>query len=308
MGIDNYQLSKIARLYYDAGLTLKQIGERMNVSIATVSRSLVEARRRGIVKITVSDELEDFRNLESSIEEKYGLEECRIVSSSDRVEDVYREMASALGQTLRRILKPGMLVGLSWGHTLKSIGEYLPPLHRAKCDTIPILGAIGAVETGLFPNAISRSFADRLGGKSYLVNAPAILDSKNMRETIEMESMFRPIRQKWDEVDVVLLSVSGLDRKASVSRYGILERSWMDELVHLGTVCATNFIMLDAEGREVQNEITDRLLRLSLPSLLKVRKKIVLSFGKAKCVAIGAALRGGVATALITDYDTAAGL
>ena len=308
MGHDDYQLSKISRLYYDDGMTLKRIGERMNVSIATVSRSLVEARRRGIVEITIRDEMGDFRDLESTIERKFGLAECRIVRSSDRSEDVYREMATALSGMLSRTLRPGMLVGLSWGQTLKSVGEYLPALQRARCDTIPILGAIGAVETGLFPNAISRSFADRLGGKSYLVNAPAILDTKSIRETIEAESTFRPIKLRWEELDVVLLSVSGLDRKASVSHYQILERTAIDELVQAGAICATNFIMLDGEGHEVRSELTNRLLRLTLPELLNVKRRVILSFGKSKVAAVRAALRGGIATTLVTDRDTAAGI
>lgn len=308
MPYDPYELSKVARLYHQDSFTLKHIADKLHVSTATVSRYLSEAKRRGIVEIQIHDPMADYRAMEAQIERTYGLDECRIVPSYEQPENVYRDMANALDDLFARILKQQMLVGLSWGQTLKETGQILAPHTDRRCDTIPILGAIGTVETGIYPNAISRIYADRLGGQSYLVNAPAVLDSPQVRETIEKESLFLPTRRLWERLDAVLLSVSGLDKTASVSRYGVLERSTLDALRRSGVVCATNFIMLDGQGREVETELAARMLRLSLPELTRVQHRIVLAYGHAKRTAIRSVLRGGIPTALITDRDTAEGV
>lgn len=305
MPYEGYELSKIARLYHQDDLTLKQIAGKLRVSTATVSRYLSEARRRGIVEIRIHDPMADYRALEVEIESAYDVDECLIVPSYEQPENVFREMARVLDELLARLLKPQMLLGLSWGETLKQVGEALSARPLRRCDTIPILGAIGTVETGIYPNAISRTYAERLGGRSYLVNAPAVLDSAEVRESIERESLAQFVKRSWERLDAVLLSVSGLDREASISRYGVMERPDLAALETAGVVCATNFIMLDTDGREVETDLTRRLFRLSMSDLMRVANRIVLAFGTAKRRAIEAALRGKIATVLITDRETA---
>lgn len=305
MAHESYELSKIARLYHQDSLNLRQIAGKLHVSAATVSRYLAEAKRQGIVEVRINDPMADFRAIEAEVESEYGLNECLVVPSYEQVANVYRTMASALDELFARLLRPQMLLGLSWGRTLKYVGEALSSQPLRRCDTIPILGAIGTVETGIYPNAISKTYADRLGGRSYLVNAPAVLDSREVRESIEKESLFQLARQSWGRLDTVLLSVSGFDRDASVSRYGVLDKASLAALGRAGVVCATNFIMLDGEGREVETELTKRMLRLSLAELKRVENRIVLAFGKSKQKSIVAALRGDIATVLITDRDTA---
>lgn len=308
MPYESYELSKIARLYHEDSLTLRQIAERLHVSAATVSRYLAEAKRQGIVEITIHDPMADFRAMETELESRFGLNECRIVPSYDQAENVYRDMARALGELLARLVKPGMLMGLSWGRTLKEVGEALPAQPLRRCDTIPILGAIGTVETGIYPNAISRVYAERLGGRCYLVNAPAVLDSHEVRQSMENESLVLFAKQTWERLDAVLLSVSGFDDGASVVRFGVLDGSTLDSLRAAQVVCATNFIMLDENGSEIETELAQRMLRLSLPELKRVKERITLAFGESKQDAILAALRGGIPTVLITDRDTADGV
>ena len=47
-------LHKVARAYYDDGLTQQQIGERFGISRVKVSRMLSAARERKVVQITIA--------------------------------------------------------------------------------------------------------------------------------------------------------------------------------------------------------------------------------------------------------------
>jgi deoxyribonucleoside regulator len=305
MDRDDSQLAKIARLYYEGGLTLRQIAKRMATSIATVSRSLSAARAAGIVDIRIHDPLADHHELEMLLESTYGLRECLVVPDSSQEESTYRSLAHALGALLPRLLRPGMLLGLSWGQTLKAIAEFLQEDRRLGVDTVPAVGAMGVVETGIYPNAIAKTFAEKLGGRSYLINTPAIFDSRRMRVSAERESHFQPIRRLWDRLDALLLSVSGLDESASVVRHRILPRRDIEELRSIGVVCATNFIMLDGTGKEAKSDLDGRMLRVGLDTVLKTTHRVLIACGIRKQEAIRAALAAQIATVLLTDLETA---
>ena len=302
---DHYQLTKIARLYYQENKNLREIAGRLNVSMATVSRALVAARKSGIVDIRINDVSSEYREMEIRLEQGLGVQECMIVPSSTVTENTYAELAKAAELLFPRLLRPGALVGFSWGVTLKSVADHLNGNLHLNVDTVPLVGAMGTVETGVFPNAIARTYADRVGGRSYLVNAPAILDSKHARELIEGESSFQPILGLWNRLDVVVVSVSGLDDNASLLKLGVIGQEEMGILKEAGAVCATNFIMLDRDGREVRTDLNERMIRASLSHLMRAKHRVLIAFGSDKLAAIKSAAAARIATTFLTDLDTA---
>lgn len=300
-----YQLVKTARLYYLEDLNQKEIAEKLNVSVATVSRMLSRAKRERIVEITINDAGADFRQLEIEFERRFGLKECRILPTREKLVNIYKEMAAVISELLARLLAPHACFGVSWGETLKTVGDYLSVERKLNVRVVPIIGAMGTVENGIYPNAIAKEFAAKLGGVNYLVNAPAISDSAATRASLEQERSFQPAKELWSAIDAALISVSGLGPEASVARYGLFTAGELAELNDCGAVCATNFNMLDASGREVPNELSKRILNLGLPELMRIPNLIVAAAGIAKAPAIEASLRGGIPDILVIDSETA---
>lgn len=304
-GQNNYQLAKIARLYYLEGFSQKEIAEKLNVSVATVSRMLSRAKRERIVEIKIHDELADFRALEVQFERRFGLKECIILPTREKLSNTYLEMAAVMGEVLTRLLKPGAHFGVSWGETLKTVGDHLTMDRRLDVRVVPMMGAMGMIENGIYPNSIAKSFADRLGGVSYLVNAPAISDSATTRASLEQDRNFFPVRQLWDRIDTAIISVSGLSSQASVARFGIFAPEEISHLRSRNVVCATNFNMLDSAGHEVVNDLSERILNLRIPDLMRIPNLIVAAAGTAKADAVMATLRGGLPNLLVVDQETA---
>ena len=298
-------LAKIATLYYRESLPLREIAQKMGVSVATISRSLSAARDGGIVEIHIKGPSDERLKSELAIEQGFGLNECIIVPSSSDSADVCRLMAQGLGKLLARVTHPGLLLGVSWGRTLNAMGENLIQNTALAVDVVPILGAMGIVETGIFPNAIARAYAERLGGRTYLVNTPFLCDSETSRVAIERESSFRHVKQLWGRLGAVLVSVSGLDNEASILGYGILRHDDLVPFRNRGVIGATNFTMFDANGQEIVDTLSGRMVRLPYRTMMRVPVRILAAFGKEKVSAIAAALRGHVATVLITDESTA---
>jgi DNA-binding transcriptional regulator LsrR (DeoR family) len=298
-------LSKIARLYYVEDFNQKAISDKLNISLATVSRNLSRAKEKGIVEIVIHDTRSTESQLEINIEKQFSLKECIVTRSYEKSENTLNEAGYAVSDVLSRLLNPGDTFGVSWGETLRAVAENLMIDRPRDVNVIPIIGAMGELETGIYPNAIAASFAQKLGGKSYLINAPAVLDNKKIRESIEQDRNFSGIRSWWDKLSAAIISVSTIDKTASVARHGIFNIRELTQLRELGVACASNFNFIDESGNSVITEIDDRMIKINIDELRKIRDVIVVACGVEKAEPIRAALYGNFVDILIVDHETA---
>jgi DNA-binding transcriptional regulator LsrR (DeoR family) len=305
MSGERSQLQKIARLYYVEELNQRQIADRLKISMASVSRSLSRAKELGIVKISIVDAADSYTDLEVLIEGRWGIRECVVTPASERRENTYRAFATALGEVFPRVLSREGLVGVSWGETLKALGDELRGVESLRAGVVPLIGAMGTIETGIFPNSIARSFAERLGGRNYLVNAPAVLDSRETADRLIQDSTFDPVRDLWQRIDVAVLGAGPVDEHTSMYRGGIFTGTELEELRATGSVAATNFLFVSAEGRVVHNPLSGRIVCLPEEQMRRISTVIVAAGGPEKSAAIAAALRSGLVHVLITDVETA---
>jgi DNA-binding transcriptional regulator LsrR (DeoR family) len=300
-------LTKIARLYYDQQLNQREIGRRLNISVASISRALNRAKETGIVRISIDETGDTFGELEIAMEARWNLAECMVVpSASDGASELSATaMAQKTSELLSRILKSGDTVGVSWGKTLKNVGERLEPIGRSGITVIPIIGAMGTVETGIYPNSIAREFAEKVNGTAYLVNTPAVVDTEEIRRSLQRDSAFLSVRRIWDTLDTVLLSVSGLDEKTSAYESGVFSSDDLAEMRRRGGVCATNFSVLDEAGTHLDLPISRRITNVPFSDLKNVAEVVVIAGGTQKTGPLRAALKSGIVTKLITDEESA---
>jgi len=298
------QEQKIARLYYLEGYSQSEIGKKLSISIATVSRALNRAKELGIVTITIKEDEQSFGALEAALEKKFSLAQCIITPSFDQPGAVYGAMAVALEEIIPRILPKNGLVGVSWGETLKAVVDSLR-LPRLELDTVPMMGGMGMVETGIFPNSIARVLAEKAGGKSYLVNAPAVSDSSEMTRGFFESKAFAPVRGLWSKIDLALVGCSGIGSDTSVARNAIFSFDELESLKNNGAVSAVNFTFLSGNGQVVTSPIADRILHLGFADLNRIPRVVLLAHGSQKVEPMHAALRSKLVHILITDYQTA---
>jgi len=301
-------LHKIARMYYVDELTQRDIAARLNISMATVSRGLSRAKTEGIVEIRIHDPESGYAELETAIEASYGLRECVVVPSSTRREQIFIDMARALAELLDRTAASGDYLGVSWGETLKAVADHLPDTGKSGVDVVPIVGAMGEVETGIYPNAIAARFALKLGGSSYLVNTPAILDTAETSRSIRADGNFVRVLRAWEKVTSLLVGVSGLSEEDSIHKYGIIPPDELTRLREAGAVAAMNFTFIDASGSLVSTELDERMIKMDADRMRGAGNAIVVAAGARKAPALSAALASGMATVLVTDANAAAAL
>ena len=301
-------LTRIAGLYYIENQTQQKIAERLNISRTKVSRYLDKARKEKIVEIKINLQKEDYSNLENSIEKKFNLRECIIVPTYENMEETLKAMAGPLNDLLERILENGSSLGIGWGNSLKGISDYIDVSGKSGIKVIPVIGGLGKTGTGVHTNSVARNIADRLGGVSYMIHSPAVLDTKEIREVVEKDSNISQVIKLTETIDTAMVGLSDIGPDSTLIKTGSFSPEEFKYLESLGVVGDVNLIFIDEKGRPVPNKIDERIVRISPERLKKVKKVIGVAFGRRKLKVILGALRGGFLNILFTDEETASNI
>jgi deoxyribonucleoside regulator len=92
---DLHLVVSVARLYYEKGLKQEEIARRVKISRASVSLILAEARRKGIVEITIRNPLENHRELSQALASRFGLKRCVVVPTAIRETEVLIDLTAS---------------------------------------------------------------------------------------------------------------------------------------------------------------------------------------------------------------------
>ena len=121
---------RAAWLYYNQGLTQKDVAERLGVSRSTVIRMLDEAMKRSEVQIWINAGIDECLSLATQLEEAYGLDEAIVVPETKDAgaEALAAAVGLALGQFLSEVIQDDMTIGVGWGRTMTaSLASFRPP-------------------------------------------------------------------------------------------------------------------------------------------------------------------------------------
>ena len=299
-------LYKIAKAYYEDGLTQEQIGERLGLSRVKVSRMLQRAREERIVQITVISEEDSNADLERAVEAKFGLDEVVIVSPRrNDAATIVRELGPAAAQCLVCYLQGEEVLGLTWGTTLLSAIDAIPAQNWPKMRVVQMLGGLGRPEADVYGTDLARRMAEAFGAKLRIVPAPGIVSSKMVRDALLAEPQIAGTLALAAHADVALVGIGQPSPESVVMQSGILSETDLQRLHELGAVGDISLRFFDAQGRAVQHEINERIIGPTLEQIRGIRRVIGVAGGREKHDVIRAALRGALIDVLVTDRETA---
>ncbi len=301
---DKKFLSKVAVLYYLKDLTQQEIAKKLSISRTKVSRYLERARKEKIVEVKINMPQESFDEIEYALEERYDLKECIIVPARDNFDQTAKEMSIELVRILQRILIDGDYIGINWGNTLKSIVENMEVEEKIKINVVPMMGGLGKIGTGVQTNLIAKNIADRFGGVSYIINTPAIVDNKEMKEAVKKDSSLKEIWDLIDKIKVALIGISFADKDSTLMQMGVFEQKDIERLKEMGVVGDINLTFMDKEGKFIETYLDERIIRTPFEKIKKIPNIIGIAFGEKKVIPLRAALHANLMNILITDINT----
>ena len=299
---------RAAWLYYNQGMTQKDVAEKLGISRSTVIRLLDEAMKRSDVQIWINEGIEDFVALSIDLEKAYGLDEAVIIpTGSDKVGDIAKGVGLALGQFLSEVVPDNATIGVGWGRTMTaSLSSFRPP-RRENCKVVSLLGGIVAVHQ-TNPLDYTWRLASALGAECYMFLAPLLVDSIETKRALIEKCGLSTLYALAENLDLAIVSCGDIGPHSTSLSEGFISKQTLDELVAAGCVCDTMFNFIDAEGRSVDHPINNHAMSIDLDTLKKAKHIVLASGGAHRATVIRATIKRIGCNTLITDEAAARAL
>ncbi len=299
-------LLRVAHLYYIENLTQEEIAPLVNLSRSRVSRLLKEARERSYVSIHIRHPNAEYSEIERVIEQRFGLKEVVVVPSPGS--DVKTALGIEAAAYLERVLRPRLVLGVAWGST---VGQVVNALGTRAIPGLRVVQMTGSIyDPPISAGELTRRVADALGGKAFLLLAPAVVDSPRVCRAILSDSKIQRVFALHGDIDVALFGIGAIQPVVSSSLVGsgFLGAADLRALRAAGIVADLCSSLLLTDGTVYRGELARRMIAVSPDDLVRVPLKIAVAGGAEKVRAIAAACRARMVDVLITDPRAAEGL
>jgi DNA-binding transcriptional regulator LsrR (DeoR family) len=298
-------LVEVARLYYEEGLSQREIADSLSVSRSLIALYLQKARDRGIVRIEVVNPQDAVVSLALEIQESTQIEEIIVVPHGDfSPELTRRSIAGAAAKLLAENLADGDILGLVWGRTITHVVELLAPSSPRKIEVLPLLGESSYGDTYTHMNELVLNAAKQFNGRPHFLLAPLVVGSKSLRDGLLSDPAVQRITNYWEQVTVACFGIGVLPPAPGQIPYLLLKH--LDpsmSSVAVGDLCA--IYHFDIQGNLLENELQDKVIGVRIDQLLKANRRIAVASGIEKAPAVVGALRTGLITTLIIDLELA---
>ncbi len=302
---------RVARMYYEQGLRQTEISSRLHLSASKVSRLLKKAASTGVVRTVVSLPAGVHAELEEQLERAYGLDEVVVTDARGSHEQVLSSLGAAGAAYLENSLTTGCVLGVSaWSESLMRVAQALPRLANAAVDEVVQLdGGAGHAAAQIEASQMLGLFATKMGAKPVVIPAPGVATNRTVHDALTDDPSVVEAMSRWRAVTVALVSVGSLSSSTLVRPGGTYASAHdLAELEKAGAVGDVCFRFFDAEGQAIRSAFDDRVIGMDLDQLRKIPRRIAVCGGSEKIEAIMSALRGGLASVLITDLGVAESL
>ncbi len=296
---------KIARAYYDEGVTQQEIGLRFGLSRVKVGRLLDKARRENIVKISILEPKDNsYLEIENKIEKQYQIDEVILVPSREDHQRTLRGVGQATANFLDRVITGNEVIGLTWGGTLLAVVDALHTNNWPGVKVVQLLGGLGSSEADMYGADLTIRAAQTFGAKARLLSAPGIVPSKAVCDALLKDQQIDETLMLGRQADIALVGLGRPSPSSPVIQSGILTPEELQDLEQMGAVGDIGLHFMDSNGRAIENEINDRIIGLGMEDYKRIKKLVGIAAGPEKYEVVRAALIGKYIKVLITDANT----
>ncbi|MFD3666310.1 sugar-binding transcriptional regulator [Streptomyces sp. NPDC058659] len=299
------QAAAMARRFYLEGKSKIQIAEEFGVSRFKVARVLETALERDLVRIEIRVPAELDAERSDALRARYGLRHAVVVESpaeaaeeSPDPENLGEVAADLLGE----LVTEGDVLGLAWGRStihMAAALDRLPP-----CTVVQLTGVYdaGTAERGSV-EAVRRA-AQVSGGEAHPIYAPMLLPDPATAAALRGQTGIARAFEYFDKVTVACVSIGSWEPGISTV-HDMLSDAERAHYASLGVAAEMSAHLFDAEGRRVGRDLGERCITVEADRLRRIPEVVAIAGGQRKAAAIGAVLRSGLVTSLVTDRAAA---
>lgn len=298
------RLAAIARRFYLEGRSKVEIAEEFGLSRFKVARDLEAARGNGIVRIDIRLPARLDAERSERVRTAFGLRRVIVVDAMEDPLDTRRALGSVAAQLLSEVVRPGEVLGLAWSRVLQAMGADLVRLPR--CTVVQLNGVLSEQAGGGGSVETVRRAAALSGGPAYPIYAPLILPDAATAETLRADPGIASAFAHHDRLTTAVVAIGGWDERNSTV-FQALDPASRDRYTALGVCAEVSAQLFDADGNQVHSDLDERVLSIRARQLREVPEVVAVAGAgdAAKARAIGAALRSGLVSTLVTDSAVA---
>ena len=297
---------RIAWCYYGLGLTQQEVAARLGITRVRVNRLLAEARRRGVVRITINSKLAENLELEEGLKSAFGLAAASVVLAVGDERNIAEVLGGVCAEAMEGTLQDDLTIGVGWGLTLRSFARAMPehPLQRAA--VVAMLGSLTR-RSSIDAYEAATTLSQRLHAECFYLPGPLICDSEESLRAILAQPMMREAQDRARHADLAVVSVGGLDA-GTIRAVGLVDDADVESVRAAGAV--GNFLgyYIDGTASIVEHPVNRRVIGMSPAELLAIPRRVMVSGGHSKITALRAILRAGLLTEIVTDQASARAL
>jgi DNA-binding transcriptional regulator LsrR (DeoR family) len=184
--------------------------------------------------------------------------------------------------------------------------QWLGSARQTRASFVSLAGAlrVGGQGSGS-PYQATDALAAAFGGTAEHLHAPVIVQSQAVAEELRGDPAIAQTLHQAAAADVAFVGLGGRDDRIDFSQGShITDEEWAG-LLAAGMAGDIGGRFFDGDGLQIAHPVNGRVIALDLEDFVKIPVRVVAAAGPSKVEAIAAALRGGLATVLVTDVATA---
>lgn len=298
-------LTRVARGYYLEDKSKTDLAEELGISRFRVARLLEAARSDGIVRIQIESPGAVNTELSAELQRAFGLSHAVVVAvADDRAEHLRKTLGEVAAEVLQEIVGPDDVLGLAWARSLRGIGGAIRGI--APCPVVQLTGALSGPD-GSDVLDLVRRVAHAGGGTPHVFYAPLVTPDTASARAVRRQPDVARAAELVAQVTIAVVGIGSWQPGLSTI-YDMVEPAARDRAAQLGTVGEISGALIDRNGAPVTTPLTRRIIGVSGHQLREIRTVLSLAYGEPKAAAVGAALRGGLVTGLITHEGLARAL
>ncbi len=298
-------LIDVAEMYYLEDKTQSEIAKSLYLSRPKVSRLLKKAREQKIVEITIHYREDPFQKLSRHLRQSFSVDKVVITKSYDDEERTIRDCGKAAAAELAKILKDGMVLGISWGRNIKAMAKYT---QKSNFRDIKVVELFGDIQSGSDSDDVRHAgllLAQNLDAELYGLHCPLYINDNKARDAIKNTPIVRNTLNMIRNCDVIISGIGHIGNATSLAIWdNYIDPDIQSQIIRangVGFLCAHFF---DQNGEFLDLPINREVIGIDIETI-KNKKNILVAAGRHKTRAISALLRAGHVNTLVTDQINA---
>jgi DNA-binding transcriptional regulator LsrR (DeoR family) len=303
------ELVRVVHLYYQRGLTQREIAERSGVSSMTVSRLLKRAEIEGLVRITIRLPVTNDPVLEEALKARLAIPRVFVTRQPAVLRDAIDDgLTDHLGRSaalfLDAILRDGITLGVASGRTVARIVDHIPPRSLKDATVVQVMGGLDLASSQNAYN-ILQVLSERLGAEGHYFSGPVYVSSEAGQAALFEQVVRSGLRGLWQRSDLCLSGIGSATVDNPYERHGLLTAAEIARLVAAGAVGDICGHYFDLGGTFVHTGLERRVNAMPLEDMYTLNDLVVVAGGPSKVRPIIGLARAGLPLTLITDDATA---